>query len=73
MILYIKIQDYGSYSYKSIDLLKYKVEEITSNNITLEIKEPKVFYYYDFNEYNSFGMYSNKTFLLIEQKIEYPY
>ena len=70
LILYIKINS-DSDQYKSIDILNFKVEEVTSN-ITLEIKEPKVFYidYYDFSEYNSFGIYSNQTFLFLEQIFE---
>ena len=60
--------------YKSINILKYKVEEINSDN-KLEIKEPKVFYldYYNFNKYYSFGISSNRNFLLLEQRIDDAY
>ena len=74
LIIYINIYNlfdrYNKY-YKSINILKYKVEEITTNDNILIINEDKVLYldYFNFNKYDSFGFYSNQSFLFLEQMI----
>lgn len=66
LILYL-ISSKGDFS-SFMNILTYKIEKIKSDK-TLEVKGQKVFYldYYDFNKYNSFGIYSNKAFYFIEQ------
>ena len=68
LIIYIKTNGWRG-NFISINLLKYKVEEISADTDNLIINEEKVLFldYFNFNQYNSFGIYSNQTFLFLEQ------
>ena len=52
-------------------MLSYDIKEITSNDL-LKINEPTILYldYYNFNYYNSFGIYSNDNFVFIETEVD---
>ena len=70
LIIYLKLDSIFDRYYNSIIQLNNKVEEISSDE-NLLINETKILYidYFKFNQYNSFGIYSNQTFLYIEQMI----
>ena len=68
LILYI--QAYNDESFTVVDLLKYKVQGINSENPILS-KGPNLLYidYFSFNKLNSFGFYSNQPYFYIQQQI----
>ena len=72
LILYVKssLIKLDDDDYISLYLVKYKVEDINSDGI-IALNEPKVLFidYYNFNQYNSFAIYSNYNFLFSEQII----
>ena len=66
----LNIECYAKYEYY-LTVLNYEIKEITSNEF-LTINEPTILYldYYNFNHYNSFGIYSNNNFFFIESEVD---
>ena len=69
LIINIKPPEHSGYS--SINLLKYEVQDISSDTEDLLVTEEKVLYldYFYFNQYDSFGIYSKQKFLFLQQSI----
>ena len=68
IILYVESNTRYNYFF---NMLNYDIKEITSSD-SININKPTILYldHYNFNNYNSFGIYSNNKFFFVESEVD---